>query len=214
MPRLTSVLSIGLLSIFGAFVASPATAQNSGTSPAKAGAGARTATVATAPVTPPTGYVIGPDDILEVTFWRDKDLSGEVVVRPDGKIALPLLNELQAAGLTPEQLRVVIGEAADRYVEDPTVSVVVKKINSLKVFITGQVAHPGAYSLLGGGTTVLQLISMAGGLQEYADEKNIIVVRTENARQFSYRFNYRDLTKRINLKQNIELKPGDTVVVP
>src|SRR5262249_53296340 len=137
----------------------------------------------------------------------------EVVVRPDGKISLPLLNEIAAAGLTPDQLRKQITEAANRFVEDPTASVVVKAINSRKVFITGQVLKPGMYALPA-QMTVLQLISIPGGLQEYADHVNISIVRTENGRQMAYRFNYQDVLKRRNFKQNIELKPGDTVVVP
>jgi polysaccharide biosynthesis/export protein len=164
-------------------------------------------------VSTPPDYVIGPDDVLTITFWREKDLSTDVVVRPDGKISLPLLNEIPAAGLTPDQLRKQLTEAANRFVEDPTPSVVVKAINSRKVFITGQVLKPGMYALPA-QMTVLQLISIAGGLQEYADHVNISIVRTENGRQTAYRFNYQDVIKRRNFKQNIELKPGDTVVVP
>jgi polysaccharide biosynthesis/export protein len=158
-------------------------------------------------------YVIGPDDVLVVMVWREKDVSGEVSVRPDGKISLPLLNDIQAAGLTPEQLRVQLTEAALKYIEAPEVTVIVKAINSRKVFITGQVMKAGPYPLAG-PTTVLQLIATAGGVLEYADTKNIVILRTENGRQVSYRFNYKDVLRRINLKQNIELKPGDTVVVP
>jgi polysaccharide export outer membrane protein len=161
----------------------------------------------------PADYVIGPDDVLTVVFWRDKDLSGDVAVRPDGKISLPLLNDVQASGLTPDQLRVQLTEAATRFVEDPTVTVIVKEINSRKVFITGQVAKPGPYALAG-PTTVLQLIAMAGGVLEYADSKNITILRNENGRPVSYRFNYKDVSKRKNLRQNIELKPGDTIIVP
>ena len=113
-------------------------------------------------VAAPADFVIGPNDVLTIVFWRDKDMSSDVQVRPDGKISLPLLNDVQAAGLTPEQLRVQITAAATRLVEDPTVSVVVKEINSRRVFITGQVAKPGTYAL-SGPTTVLQLIAMAGG---------------------------------------------------
>jgi polysaccharide export outer membrane protein len=161
----------------------------------------------------PEGYVIGPEDVLNIVFWRDKDMSSEVTVRPDGRITLPLLNEIQVSGKTPEQLRDALMTAAAKYVEDPNVSVVVKAINSRKVFITGQVAKPGAYSLAA-PTTVMQLIALAGGLHEYADAKNIIVIRTENGKPMAYPFNYKDVLKRKNLKQNIELKPGDTVVVP
>ncbi len=161
----------------------------------------------------PAGYVIGPDDVLSILFWREKDLSGDVAVRPDGKISLPLLNDIQAAGLTPDQLRSAVAEQAARFVEEPTVTVVVKQINSRKVFITGQVARPGSYPLVA-PTTVLQLIAMAGGVLEYADAKNISIMRTEQGRPLSFRFNYSDVAKRKNLRQNIELKPGDTIVVP
>ena len=161
----------------------------------------------------PADFVIGPDDVLTVVFWREKDMSGDVSVRPDGKISLPLLNDVQASGLTPEQLRVQLTEAASKFIEEPTVTVVVKAINSRRVFITGQVTKPGPYPLAG-PTTVLQLIAMAGGVLEYADAKNIAILRTEEGRPVSFRFNYKDVSQRKNLKQNIELKPGDTIIVP
>jgi polysaccharide biosynthesis/export protein len=161
----------------------------------------------------PDDYVIGPDDVLSVVFWRDKDMSADVAVRPDGKISLPVINEMVATGLTAEQLRARITEAASKFVTDPTVSVVVKAINSRKVFITGMVAKPGDYGIPG-RTTVLQLIAMAGGLHEFADAKNISINRIENGRQVNLRFNYKDVSKGKNLKQNIELKPGDTIIVP
>jgi polysaccharide export outer membrane protein len=162
----------------------------------------------------PPGYVIGPDDVLVVTFWRERDLSGEVVVRPDGKISLPLLNDVQASGLTPEQLRAKVMEGANKFVENANATVVVKQINSRKVFITGQVTRPGPYPLGGGPTTVLQLIAIAGGLLEFADSENIVVIRTESGHPVSLKFNYKDVAKRKGLEQNVELKPGDTVVVP
>ena len=161
----------------------------------------------------PAGYVIGPEDVLDVVFWRDKDMSAQVTVRPDGRITLPLLNDVQASGLTPDQLREQLTTVAKKYVEDPSITVVVKAINSRKVFITGMVGKPGSYSLTA-PTTVMQLIAMAGGIQEFADSKNIVIMRTENGRQLSYPFNYKEVLKRRNLRQNIELKPGDTVVVP
>ncbi|MGQ0735862.1 MAG: polysaccharide biosynthesis/export family protein [Acidobacteriota bacterium] len=161
----------------------------------------------------PPDYLIGPDDVLTIVFWREKDMTTEVSVRPDGRITLPLLNEIKAAGLTPEQLRKNINDAAERYFTEPTVAVVVKQINSRKVFITGQVAKPGVYPLTS-PISVLQLLTIAGGVLEYADEKHITVLRTENGRPMSYRFNYDEVKKRRNLRQNIELKPGDTVVVP
>jgi polysaccharide export outer membrane protein len=164
-------------------------------------------------VSAPANYVIGPDDVLTIVFWRDKDLSGDVAVRPDGRISLPLINEIEAAGLTPEQLRVRVQEAADKFLQDPTVTVQVKQINSRKVFITGQVPKQGAYPLIG-PTTVLQLLAMAGGVLEYADDENIVIMRTENGRHVTYRFNYDEVIKRRNLRQNIELRPGDTILVP
>jgi polysaccharide export outer membrane protein len=164
-------------------------------------------------VTPPAGYVIGPEDQLNIVYWREKDMSADVVVRPDGMISLPLLNDINASGLTPEQLRLAITQGAAKFVEEPTVSVVVKAINSRKVYITGQVGKPGPYPL-GGPTTVLQLVATAGGVAEYADKSKLMVIRTENGKQVTFRFNYEDVMKGKNLSQNIELKPGDTVVVP
>jgi polysaccharide biosynthesis/export protein len=161
----------------------------------------------------PPGYKIGPDDVLHVMFWRDKDLTNEVTVRPDGRITLPLLNDIVAAGLTPDELRAKLTSEAQRYVEDPNVTVVVKQINSRKVFITGMVGKPGVYPLAG-NMTVLQLISMAGGLNEYANPKKIRILRGEAGKQQSLPFNYKDVASGSNLEQNIELKPGDTVVVP
>jgi polysaccharide export outer membrane protein len=163
-------------------------------------------------VTVPADYVIGADDVLTIRFWNDDDLSGDVLVRPDGRISLKLLNDVQAGGLTPEELRVRLTEAADKFIVDPTVTVQVKTINSRRVFINGNVAKAGPYPLTA-PTTVVQLISMAGGLLEYADDKNITVIRRENGRQISFKFNYNDVSKGRNLSQNIELKPGDTILV-
>jgi polysaccharide export outer membrane protein len=188
------------------------------TQPAETGIASAPPSVAAATTAPsgievPPDYVIGPDDVLDVIFWRDKDMSAQVSVRPDGRVTLPLLNDVQAAGLTPEQLRSYVMTAAAKYVEDPNVTVVVKAINSRKVFVTGMVAKPGPYPLMG-PTTVMQALAMAGGIQEFADSKNIIVMRTDNGRQVAYRFNYKEVVKRKNLRQNIDLKPGDTIVVP
>ena len=169
------------------------------------------APLAPASVAPP-GYVIGPDDVLGVLFWREKDISGDVIVRPDGKITLPLLNDVQAAGMTTEELRASLTTAAARFVEEPNVTVVVRQINSRRVFITGQIGKPGPY-VLSPGLTVMQLIALAGGLTEFADSKNIIIMRTEKGKPMAYRFNYKEVLDRKKLEQNIELKPGDTVVV-
>jgi len=165
-------------------------------------------------VTPPPDYVIGPDDVVGVLFWREKDLSVEnTVVRPDGMITLPLLNDVKAAGLTPDQLRDAVQAAAAKYVTDPNATVVVRQINSRRFYITGMVNKPGPYPLTS-STTVLQAIAMAGGLQEFAKEKDIVVMRTEKGQQKTYKFNYKDVIQGKNLKQNIEIWPGDTIVVP
>jgi polysaccharide export outer membrane protein len=161
----------------------------------------------------PLGYSIGPDDILSIVFWRDKDMSMDVQVRPDGMISLPLINDVLAAGQTPDQLREKLTEESKKYLEDPNVTVIVKEIRSRRVFIQGQVAKQGPYPLTG-PTTVLQLISLAGGMGEYADSKNIMVVRIENGKQVPHKFNYKEVISGKKLAQNIELKPGDTVVVP
>lgn len=164
-------------------------------------------------IKPPEDYVIGADDVLTIVFWRDKDMSTDVVVRPDGKITLPLLNDVYAMGLTPDQLREKVLEEAAKYLEDPTPTIVVKQINSRKVFITGEVEKPGPYPLTS-PTTVLQLIAMAGGLRDYAHRKDIVIMRTEGSRQLTYQFDYAAVAKRSKLQQNIFLKPGDTIVVP
>jgi polysaccharide biosynthesis/export protein len=158
-------------------------------------------------------YVIGPDDVLVVQFWREKDLSSEVTVRPDGKVSLPLLNDVRAAGLTPEQLRDAVVEGARKYIEDPIATVIVKQVNSRRVYITGQVEKPGPYALIN-RMTVIQLIAIAGGLKDYVDGKNIAVMRNEAGIPVTYRFNYQDFLRQKNLRQNIELKAGDTIVVP
>ena len=176
-------------------------------SPASAAEG----TAAETGVNTPADFVIGPDDVLSILFWRDKEMSTQVTVRPDGRISLPLLNEVQAAGLTPANLRTILVAESKRFIANPNVTVVVHQINSRKVFITGQVVKPGPYALTA-STTVLQLISMAGGLKDFADRKNIMIVRHEKSRTFNFHFNYNEIGR--NPHQDIELKPGDTVVVP
>jgi polysaccharide export outer membrane protein len=175
--------------------------------------GTRVAGAATMAATLPPNYVIGPDDVLGIVFWGDEGLSGDVVVRPDGKISVPLLHDIQAAGLTPEALRDSLIKAGSRYLESPNATVVVRQINSRKVFITGRVARSGPY-VVTAPTTVLQLIALAGGLTDWAREDQIVVMRTENGRQVRHRFNYDEVREGKKLQQNIVLEPGDTVVVP
>jgi polysaccharide export outer membrane protein len=186
---------------------------SSAPAPAKSSPGTLAPAAATTGVAVPPGYVIGADDVLSILYWKDKDMSTDVAVRPDGKISLQLLNDIDAAGLTPEQLRDRLIVESKRYIEDPNITVVVKQINSRKVYVVGSIGKPGPYSL-SGPTTVLQLIALAGGLGDFADAKNIVILRVENGKPTTYRFNYRDVAARKNLNQNIELKPGDTIVVP
>ena len=161
----------------------------------------------------PTDYVIGSEDVLGIVFWREMEMSGDVTVRPDGKVSLPLIGDIAAAGLRPEALRDEIEKAASKFITDPNVTVIVRTINSRKVFITGEVMMPGAYPLTG-PRTVMQLIALAGGLTEFADQGAITVMRTENGQSRSFRFNYKDVARGRSLQQNIPLIPGDTVVVP
>jgi polysaccharide export outer membrane protein len=197
--------------------AKPAQTTPAGTTgqPTPAAAAATSAAMPVVPgaVAPPPGYLIGPDDILSIVYWKDKDMTTDVQVRPDGKISLSLLNEVTAAGLTPDQLREHLTEESKKYLEDASITVVVKQINSRKVYITGQVAKQGPYPLTA-PTTVIQMISLAGGVAEFADSKNIMVIRTENGRQVAHKVNYKEVMAGKKLAQNIELKPGDTVVVP
>lgn len=193
-----------------------AMAQSRGTtsSPPRASAAAESGThAAGSAASPVQEYLIGPTDVLLINFWHEKELTSEVVVRPDGKISLPLLNEIHAAGLTPEQLRANIEQVALRLMQKPIVTVVVKQVNNNRVFITGQVLHPGPITLAG-PTTVVQAIAMAGGLTEFADRKNILITRIERGQQRMFRFNYADVLKGRNVEQNIVLKPGDTILVP
>jgi polysaccharide export outer membrane protein len=174
---------------------------------------AQTPSAAAGEVVVPSGYVIGPDDVLSIVFWRDKDMSADVVVRPDGMISLPLLNDIRAAGLTPEQLRAALNKAATKFSQEPNAAVLVKAINSRKVHVLGNVVKPGTYPLTG-ELTVLQLIALAGGLQEYADSKHIVIMRKDGGVDRALKFNYKDVIRQKNLEQNVKLIPGDTVVVP
>ena len=177
-----------------------------------AGSTQQTGSANGAPLVLPKGYVIGPEDVLSVVVWREKDLSGDVVVRPDGKISLPLLNDVQAAGYTPEQLAEIVEKAAIKYVTDSDTTVIVKQINSRKVFVLGEVGKPGAFPLTS-EMNVLQLIASVGGLAEFADKKNVMILRIENGKERRFKFNYNEVIEGKNLQQNIMLQPGDTVLV-
>ena len=167
-----------------------------------------------AAMTAPAGndYIIGSDDQLHISVWKEADLTETVPVRPDGKISMPLLGDVPAAGMTPKQLQDSITEKLKKYIADPRVTVVVNAMNSRRVFVTGEVVHTGAVVLLP-GMTVLQALSSAGFTQ-FANLKGIYVLRNENGKQVKYPFNYKDVVKGKHTEQNIPLKRGDTVVVP
>lgn len=159
-------------------------------------------------------YVIGPGDEVYINVWEQADLTRTVPVRPDGMISLPLLNDVQAAGKTPMQLASAITEKLlKNLVKDPRVSVIVTATNSQRIFVLGKVGRAGAYPMIP-GMTVLQAISSAGGLVLFANDKKIMILRTENGQQLRIPFNYKEVINGIRPEQNILLKPGDTVVVP
>jgi len=157
-------------------------------------------------------YVIGADDTLFISVWKEPDLTETLPVRADGMISLPLLNDVQAAGLTPMQLGSTISEKLKKYVSDPRVTVVVTQMNSKRVYVTGEVLHPGAMNLTP-DMTVLQALASAGFTQ-FANTKGIYVLRNENGAEKKFPVNYKKLVKGNASNQNILLKPGDTIVVP
>jgi len=160
-----------------------------------------------------TSYIIAPDDVLAIDVWKEAEITRTVPVRPDGKISLPLLNDVQAAGLTATDLAAVIAERLKKFIANPQVTVIVTTVNSQRIYILGEVPRGGVVPLLP-NMTVLQAISSAGGFTQYANQKGIYVLRSENGQQVKYPFNYREVVRGVNIQQNIVLKPGDTIVVP
>ncbi len=160
----------------------------------------------------PPDYVIGADDTLHVTVWKEPDMSATLPVRSDGKISLPLLDDIQAAGLTPLQLKDSITTKLKKYIEDPRVTVVVTAMNSRRIFVTGEVTHTGAMALLP-NMTVLQALA-GSGFTQFANLKGIYLLRNQNGQQVKLPFNYKDVVKGRHPEENILLKPGDTIVVP
>lgn len=158
-------------------------------------------------------YIIGEEDMLDINVWKEPDVSRTVPVRPDGKISLPLLNDVQAAGLTPMQLQQQITEKLRKFLTEPQVTVIVTQINSQRVYIMGEVNRPGTFPLLP-KMTILQLITTAGGFTQFANTGKIRIVRNENGKQKTYTFNYKELMQGRQPEQNLELKPGDSIVVP
>lgn len=162
---------------------------------------------------PPTEYLIGPEDVLEISVWKEEGLEREVLVRPDGKLSFPLAGDVQAAGRTPEQVQTEITERIQRYIPDPVVTVTVKAIGGNKVYVIGEVKNPGSY-VIGRYVDVIQALTLAGGLTAFARENSIKVLRREGTREIVVSFEYAEVKKGRKLEQNIFLRGGDVVVVP
>jgi polysaccharide export outer membrane protein len=158
-------------------------------------------------------YKIGPQDIVRIDVWKEPDISRTIPVRPDGKISLPLLNDVQASGLTAMQLAASLRGNLAKYITNPQVTVTVTEINSRRVYITGEVTRGGALPLLP-NMTVLQALSSAGGFTQFAKLKNIYVLRNVDGKQVKHPFNYKEVVKGRLVEQNILLQPGDVIVVP
>ena len=158
-------------------------------------------------------YRIGPGDILEISVWREENLLREVVVPPDGYIAFPLIGDIDVSDMTVTQLRKVVAGALEDYVTNATVTVMLREINSLKAYVIGKVNNPGEFNI-GSDTTIMQILAMAQGLNPFASEKNIHVLRRQKNVTVKIPFNYKEVEKGRSLKQNITLQRGDVVVVP
>jgi len=166
-----------------------------------------------APAAVDADYKIGPQDLLRIDVWKEPDVSRTIPVRPDGKISLPLLNDVQASGLTAMELANSLRESFSKYLTNPQVTVTVTEVNSRRVYVTGEVSHQGAFPLLP-NMTVLQALTSAGGFTQFAKLKGIYVLRTEDGKQVKHPFNYKEVVKGNLAEQNILLQAGDVIVVP
>lgn len=195
------------------FVAIGAYGQQSTVSPPvseRPGSAPKAAAAAAAPETSPD-YKIGPQDVLRIDVWKEPEISRTIPVRPDGKVSLPLLNDVQAAGLTSVQLANVIRDGLTKYITSPQVTVIVTEINSRRVYCTGEVTKPGALSLLP-AMTALQAISSCGGFTQFAKMKGVYILRNENGQQVKHPFNYKEVIR--GKAEDVPLQPGDVIVVP
>lgn len=161
----------------------------------------------------PSSYRVGPEDLLEISVWREDALKKEVLVRPDGGVSYPLIGEVQAAGKTVLEIREEISKRLERFIPDPAVSVAILKVGSQRIYVIGKVNKPGEYPI-GRYVDVLQALSMAGGLTPFADSNDIRVMRREGDRQTVLPFEYGRVVRGQKLEQNIQLRGGDVVVVP
>jgi polysaccharide export outer membrane protein len=210
MKKVTKLACLAVLGL----AATGMWAQNNAASDANASRPAKEAVPEIQASTPgvPSDYIIGADDTLRISVWKEPDMSVTLPVRPDGKISMPLLDDVQAAGMTPMQLGGSIREKLKKYIADPRVTVVVTAMNSQRIYVLGEVTHTGAMPLLP-SMTVLQALSSAGFTQ-FANLKAIYLLRVQDGKQTKIPFNYKDAIKGRGVQQNIILKPGDTIVVP
>ena len=189
-----------------------AAASAQGQEAAKSASGAAAAQTAVATMTD-ASYRIGPQDVLRIDVWKETEISRSVPVRPDGKISLPLLNDVQASGLTAMELSNNITEGLKKFINNPQVTVSVTEINSRRVYVSGEVTRPGAYPLLP-NMTVLQALTSAGGFTQFARTNKIYVLRTEGGKQVKHPFNYKEVVNGKRPEDNIALQPGDLIMVP
>ena len=160
-----------------------------------------------------TDYRIGPQDVLRIDVWKEPDISRTIPVRPDGKISLPLMNDVQAAGQTAMELAAQIREGLTKYINSPQVTVTVTEINSRRIYVTGEVMRPGAQPLLP-NMTALQALTSSGGFTQFAKTRSIYILRTEGGQQVKHPFNYKAVLDGKHPEDNIPLQPGDVIVVP
>jgi len=172
------------------------------------------ANAATASATAQAGeYRIGPDDVLDIAVWNNEEISRTVPVRPDGKISLPLLNDVHAAGLTATQLAEALAQKLERYIDSPEVTVIVAEIHSFKVSVLGQVRSAGLYEM-SRGATVLDAIAVAGGFTDYAKPARMLVIRNGGGRTHKIRFDFNEYVDRARTQTPLYLQTGDVIVVP
>ena len=204
-------IALGLLLMPFAFASNAAAQSKESNSNQKPEAETKPPAAAAAPAVADQEYRIGPQDVLQIDVWKEPEITRTIPVRPDGKISLPLLHDVQAAGLTAMQLAVNIRDGLTKYLNSPQVTVTVTQINSRRVFVTGEVNKSGALPLLP-GMTALQALATSGGFTQFAKEKAIYILRTENGKQVKLPYNYKDVLK--GTKEDVPLQAGDVIVVP